>query len=147
MARRNQASGTGQRHHRSTRIRLTDKQLIACTHANPRISVAQVSRDQSAANRGRCDSARLSCLAAGCALRRARFARARTADCWCSPGRRSGCLRTTGDPLKVGLGPLICDLIREGVFNALSTNGAAMIYDFELALAGRTSEEGGRRSG
>lgn len=44
-------------------------------------------------------------------------------------------------PLKVGLGPLICDLIRKGIFNALATNGAAMIHDFELAFAGRTSED------
>ncbi len=60
--------------------------------------------------------------------------------------RRAGrlCLLMMGaHPLKVGLGPLICDLIREGVFNALATNGAAMIHDFELALAGRTSEDVG----
>jgi deoxyhypusine synthase len=44
-------------------------------------------------------------------------------------------------PLKVGLGPLICDLIRQGVFNAIATNGATMIHDFELAFAGRTSED------
>ena len=44
-------------------------------------------------------------------------------------------------PLKVGLGPLICDLIRRGIFNALATNGAAMIHDFELTFAGRTSED------
>jgi hypothetical protein len=44
-------------------------------------------------------------------------------------------------PIKVGLGPLICDLIRNGVITALATNGAAMIHDFEMALAGRTSED------
>jgi hypothetical protein len=38
-------------------------------------------------------------------------------------------------PLKVGLGPLICDLIRKSVFNAIATNGATMIHDFELAFA------------
>ena len=57
--------------------------------------------------------------------------------------RQSGklCLLMMGaHPLKVGLGPLICDLIRDRVFTALATNGAAMIHDFELALAGRTSE-------
>ena len=60
--------------------------------------------------------------------------------------RRAGrlCLLMMGaHPLKVGLGPLICDLIRGGVFNALATNGAAMIHDFELAFAGRTSEDVG----
>ncbi|MBV8357254.1 MAG: hypothetical protein JO189_04875 [Deltaproteobacteria bacterium] len=60
--------------------------------------------------------------------------------------RRAGrlCLLMMGaHPLKVGLGPLICDLIREGILNALATNGAAMIHDFELAFAGRTSEDVG----
>jgi hypothetical protein len=60
--------------------------------------------------------------------------------------RRAGrlCLLMMGaHPLKVGLGPLICDLIRDGVFNALATNGAAIIHDFELAFAGRTSEDVG----
>jgi hypothetical protein len=58
--------------------------------------------------------------------------------------KRAGrlCLLMMGaHPLKVGLGPLICDLIREGVFSGLATNGAAMIHDFELAFAGRTSED------
>jgi deoxyhypusine synthase len=54
------------------------------------------------------------------------------------------CLLMMGaHPLKVGLGPLICDLIREGIFNALATNGAAIIHDFEFAFAGRTSEDVG----
>ncbi len=60
--------------------------------------------------------------------------------------RRAGrlCLLMMGaHPLKVGLGPLICDLIREGIFTAVATNGAAMIHDFELAFAGRTSEDVG----
>jgi hypothetical protein len=58
--------------------------------------------------------------------------------------RRAGkvCLLMMGaHPLKVGLGPLICDLIRTEVITALATNGAAMIHDFELAFAGRTSED------
>jgi len=54
------------------------------------------------------------------------------------------CLLMMGaHPLKVGLGPLICELLREHVFGALATNGAAMIHDFELAFAGRTSEDVG----
>jgi deoxyhypusine synthase len=60
--------------------------------------------------------------------------------------RRSGrsCLLMMGaHPLKVGLGPLICDLIRRGILTALATNGAAIIHDFELAFAGRTSEDVG----
>jgi hypothetical protein len=46
-------------------------------------------------------------------------------------------------PLKVGLGPVICDLIREGIITAIATNGAAIIHDFEFAFAGRTSEDVG----
>jgi len=61
--------------------------------------------------------------------------------------RRAGrlcLLMMGGHPLKLGLGPVVCDLIRGGVFNALATNGAAMIHDFELAFAGRTSEDVGK---
>jgi len=46
-------------------------------------------------------------------------------------------------PLKVGLSPLICGLLRDGVLSAIATNGAAIIHDFELAFAGRTSEDVG----
>ena len=55
--------------------------------------------------------------------------------------RRLCLLMMGAHPLKVGLAPLICELIREGIFNALATNGAAMVHDFELAFAGRTSED------
>jgi hypothetical protein len=47
-------------------------------------------------------------------------------------------------PIKVGLGPLIAGLIRDRVVSALATNGAAIIHDFELAYAGRTSEDVGK---
>jgi deoxyhypusine synthase len=56
-------------------------------------------------------------------------------------GRRTFLLMMGAHPLKVGLGPLICDLIREGTLTAIATNGAAIIHDFELAFAGRTSED------
>jgi deoxyhypusine synthase len=46
-------------------------------------------------------------------------------------------------PIKVGLGPLIAGLIRDRIVGALATNGAAIIHDFELAYAGRTSEDVG----
>lgn len=46
-------------------------------------------------------------------------------------------------PLKVGLSPLICAMLRDGVLSAIATNGAAIIHDFELAFAGRTSEDVG----
>ncbi|MGH7949940.1 MAG: hypothetical protein ACREQF_11990, partial [Candidatus Binataceae bacterium] len=45
--------------------------------------------------------------------------------------------------LKVGLSPIICGLIRDRILNAVATTGAAIIHDFELAYAGRTSEDVG----
>jgi hypothetical protein len=43
--------------------------------------------------------------------------------------------------VKVGLNPVILDLLREGWISALALNGAGIIHDFELAFAGRTSED------
>lgn len=44
-------------------------------------------------------------------------------------------------PIKVGLSPLIIDLMKRGVLTAIAMNGAAIIHDFELAFAGETSED------
>lgn len=46
-------------------------------------------------------------------------------------------------PIKVGLSPLIVDLMERGVITAVALNGAGIIHDFELAVAGRTSEDVG----
>ncbi len=43
--------------------------------------------------------------------------------------------------LKVGLSPLIVDLVEKKVVTAIATNGAGIIHDFELAYQGQTSEE------
>jgi Deoxyhypusine synthase len=43
--------------------------------------------------------------------------------------------------LKTGLGPVLIDLMERGFVSALATNGAGIIHDFEVALAGSTSEE------
>src|SRR4051794_10184576 len=43
--------------------------------------------------------------------------------------------------IKTGLGPVMVDLMRRGFVSALATNGAAVIHDFEIALAGMTSED------
>jgi len=43
--------------------------------------------------------------------------------------------------IKVGLNPLILQLIEKGVVQALALNGAGIIHDFELAYAGHTSED------
>ncbi|MFQ5480197.1 MAG: hypothetical protein ACE5DW_02865 [Thermodesulfobacteriota bacterium] len=43
--------------------------------------------------------------------------------------------------LKVGLGPLLIDLMERGVISSLALNGAGIIHDFEIAYAGCTSED------
>lgn len=42
---------------------------------------------------------------------------------------------------KVGLNPILIDLMEHGVISAVAVNGAVIIHDFELALAGKTSED------
>jgi hypothetical protein len=43
--------------------------------------------------------------------------------------------------IKTGLGPVLIDLMERGFVSALATNGASIIHDFEVALAGATSED------
>jgi hypothetical protein len=43
--------------------------------------------------------------------------------------------------IKVGLSPVIIDLMKRGLITAVALNGAGIIHDFELALAGCTSED------
>ncbi|MCX6826301.1 MAG: hypothetical protein NTV06_03380 [candidate division Zixibacteria bacterium] len=43
--------------------------------------------------------------------------------------------------IKVGLSPIIIDLIQNGIVTGLSLNSAGLIHDLELAFVGRTSEE------
>lgn len=43
--------------------------------------------------------------------------------------------------IKVGLSPIVIDLMERGVITALCTNGAAAVHDFEISFAGATSEE------
>ncbi len=44
-------------------------------------------------------------------------------------------------PIKVGLNPLIIQLMEAGVLKAVALNGAGIIHDFEIAFAGQTSED------
>jgi hypothetical protein len=46
-----------------------------------------------------------------------------------------------GHVVKVGLAPVIVDLMERGFVTALATNGSGMIHDFEIALSGKTSED------
>lgn len=58
--------------------------------------------------------------------------------------------RTSGKPIiwglgghviKVGLGPVLNDLMQSGFVTGIAMNGSAAIHDFEVALQGTTSEE------
>ena len=58
--------------------------------------------------------------------------------------------RTRGRPIlwglgahviKVGLSPVIVDLMERGLVTGLALNGAGIVHDFELAVAGQTSED------
>jgi hypothetical protein len=46
-----------------------------------------------------------------------------------------------GHVIKCGLAPILIDLMRRGYATAFALNGAAAIHDFEIAIAGHTSED------
>src|SRR6202167_4710141 len=46
-----------------------------------------------------------------------------------------------GHVVKCGLGDVLLDLMRRGWVSAFVMNGAASIHDFEIAIAGQTSED------
>jgi hypothetical protein len=43
--------------------------------------------------------------------------------------------------IKVGLNPILIDLMKRGIISAIALNGAGIIHDTEIAMVGRTSEE------
>ncbi len=43
--------------------------------------------------------------------------------------------------IKVGLSPIVVDLLERGLVTAVALNGACVVHDFELAYAGFTSED------
>jgi hypothetical protein len=46
-----------------------------------------------------------------------------------------------GHVIKTGCAPFLIDWIEQGVMTAVAMNGSAAIHDFELAFAGKTSED------
>jgi hypothetical protein len=46
-----------------------------------------------------------------------------------------------GHVIKVGLAPVLIELMNRGFVSGVAMNGAALIHDFEIALAGNTSED------
>jgi hypothetical protein len=43
--------------------------------------------------------------------------------------------------IKVGLSPVVVDLVERGLVTTIAMNGAGVVHDFEVAVAGRTSED------
>ena len=46
-----------------------------------------------------------------------------------------------GHVVKVGLGPVLNEMMRRGFVSGIAMNGAALVHDFEIALSGGTSED------
>jgi len=46
--------------------------------------------------------------------------------------------------IKVGLNPIIIDLMERGIITGLALNGAGVVHDSEIAMVGRTSEDVGQ---
>ncbi len=44
-------------------------------------------------------------------------------------------------PIKVGLNPILIDLMRRNLITGLAVNGAGIVHDAEIAMVGRTSED------
>jgi hypothetical protein len=72
------------------------------------------------------------------AARDLRFVAAQLAH---AAGRRGVVVMLGGHVIKVGLGPLLIELMRRGVITHVAMNGSAAIHDFELAAYGGTSED------
>lgn len=43
--------------------------------------------------------------------------------------------------IKVGLNPVLIDMMQKGIITAVALNGAGIVHDAEIAMVGRTSEE------
>jgi len=55
--------------------------------------------------------------------------------------RRPVILAMGAHVIKVGLNPVLVDLMEHGVITAVAVNGAALIHDLEVAMTGCTSED------
>ena len=55
--------------------------------------------------------------------------------------KKSVILAMGAHAIKVGLNPVIIDLLERRIINGLAMNGACIIHDAELAMAGKTSED------
>lgn len=55
--------------------------------------------------------------------------------------RRMVLLGMGAHPIKVGLNPILIDLMKRGVLKGIGMNGACLVHDVEIAMVGHTSEE------
>jgi len=79
---------------------------------------------------------RLPCILAGEAVRE-------VAAAWVT-ARKNGrqvLLGMGAHPIKVGLSPVLIDLLQRGLITGVAMNGAGIIHDAEVAMVGRTSED------
>jgi deoxyhypusine synthase len=61
--------------------------------------------------------------------------------CRCWRDGRTVVVALGGHVIKTGCGPYLIDWVQRGLVSAVVMNGASAIHDFELAVAGKTSEE------
>ena len=61
--------------------------------------------------------------------------------CRASDDGRTVAAAIGGHVIKTGCGPYLIDWIERGLLSAVAMNGSAAIHDFELACAGKTSED------
>jgi hypothetical protein len=59
----------------------------------------------------------------------------------CHRDKRTVVAAIGGHVIKVGCAPYLIDWIKRGFVGAIAMNGSAAIHDFELAFAGKTSED------
>ena len=70
------------------------------------------------------------------------FFRAVIDSCWSGAGAERAILwGLGGHVIKCGLAPVLIDLMQRGYATGFVMNGAAAIHDFEIAIAGQTSED------
>ncbi|MHC1729471.1 MAG: hypothetical protein AB9866_26290 [Syntrophobacteraceae bacterium] len=67
--------------------------------------------------------------------------RAATAIAEAAGNERTVLLGMGAHPIKVGLNPVIINAMERGLVSGIAMNGAGIIHDVEIALAGKTSED------
>jgi hypothetical protein len=55
--------------------------------------------------------------------------------------KKKVCFAMGGHVIKVGLNPVLIDLMEKNIITMVSMNGAGIIHDLEIALTGKTSED------